>query len=614
MPELPPEWVSLGGSDLSSLDEDGKSEPPQHVPLSTMGNTVALKRLAGLARHLAATPKGGRHQALYTIARTLGGLVASGHLTHAEIHSALYAAAEVNGLLAEDREHNITQTIADGITKGISDGPDPGHHETGERNPYTLTPGEDGSFISEARKHLLDIDAVIEAEIDDTTQWLIEPIIPAHKSVALYAAGKTGKSLLALDIVAAAASGRPILGGAPLEAPIHILYVDQEMTENDLTERLHSLGYTQRDPTLKQHFHYSQLYPWPPLDTKPGGDELLDLALDVGAQLVVLDTLIRTVSGEENSADTIKDFYRHTGMALKKAGIALLRIDHAGKDLTRGQRGTSAKNDDVDVIWLLKEAPGSLPDKTMLNLVSTSRVKWIQEDIHITRNEGQPLTHVVPTVLELTSADIEIVNYLQDQGLWRHNITYRNAREVINHSTLAASNNRLIHVAKWMKRYGDTPSEAGEHGGERGKSPRGERAGERETEKGNAQVSEGEHQGNATEIENQGKGSIAPPLGGGLAPPRQFRRRERASDPVVNTHQSPLLAAELPARKMVAAPPAINAKYRNAKYHTFSHRNARVGRVTDCGKEVMPWWGIYLEERSWTAEQLCRACRGLARG
>ena len=255
LPELPPEWVTL-------------QPQTQQLQVPTVGNTVALKRLTGLARHLAETPKGSRHQALYTIARTLGGLVASRHLTPTQIGAALHAAAERNGLLAEDGDHNIHQTIVQGINKGIGDGPDPGHHETGERNPYILTPpGEDGgSTLTEARKHLLNLDEVIEAEIDDT-QWLIEPIVPAHKSVALYAAGKTGKSLLVLDLVAAAASGRSVLGGAPLETPIHILYVDQEMTRDDLTERLHSLGYTQPDPVLKQHLHYSQLYPWPPLDT-----------------------------------------------------------------------------------------------------------------------------------------------------------------------------------------------------------------------------------------------------------------------------------------------------------------------------------------------------------
>ena len=111
-------------------------------------------------------------------------------------------------------------------------------------------------------------------------------------------------------------------------------------------------------------------------------------------------------------------------MALKDADIALLRIDHAGKDLTRGQRGTSAKNDDVDVVWFLKPTAGSLPGKTMLTLQrKAARIDSIQEDIHITRNEGPPLAHIIPTVLELTSADFTIVNYLQDvAGLWRHNV------------------------------------------------------------------------------------------------------------------------------------------------------------------------------------------------
>ena len=449
LPALPPEWVTLvGGSVFISLDEDGKPEPPappdnvtylQGSPArnqAPLDNTVALKRLKGLAGHLAATPKGSRHQALYTIARTLGQLVASSHLTHAEIHDALYAAAVVNGLLAEDGEHNVTQTIADGITKGISDGPDPGHHETGERNSYTLTPPavdmdttDDGDGI-----HELDLDKVITAEFDDT-QWLIEPVVPAHRSAALYAVGKTGKSLFVLDFVAAAASGRDILGGAPLETPIHILYVDQEMTQPDLQERLHSLGYEQPDQTLTKHLHYYQLSPWPPLDTPAGGQRLLEEALNVGAQLVVIDTLIRTVSGEENSADTIKNFSRYTAVPLKAAGIALLRIDHAGKDLTRGQRGTSAKRDDVDVVWLLKTAPGSLPGKTMLTLKrEAARVDWIQEDIHITRNDGPPLAHIIPSFSELTSADIAIVHYLQGQGLWRHNVTVKSARQALNNS------------------------------------------------------------------------------------------------------------------------------------------------------------------------------------
>ena len=199
----------------------------------------------------------------------------------------------------------------------------------------------------------------------------------------------------------------------------------------------------------------------PPLDTEAGGAKLLKKARKVGAKLVVIDTLIRTVDGEENSADTIKNFYQHTGMLLKEDGIALLRIDHAGKDLSRGQRGTSAKRDDVDVVWLLKPATGSLPGKTMLTLVrETARVDWIQQDVDITRNEGPPLAHTIPT---FPRTHIRRLHYRQlppRRGRTMASQCHRQERPRSPQrlSTLAAKQVRLAHVVKWMKRYGDDPS------------------------------------------------------------------------------------------------------------------------------------------------------------
>jgi hypothetical protein len=77
------------------------------------------------------------------------------------------------------------------------------------------------------------------------------------------------------------------------------------------------------------------------------------LAELVGAQLVVIDTFGRAVHGDENDADTVRAWYRWTGLHLKAAGRAFMRVDHAGKDKAKGQRGTSGKNDDVDVVWEL---------------------------------------------------------------------------------------------------------------------------------------------------------------------------------------------------------------------------------------------------------------------
>ena len=59
------------------------------------------------------------------------------------------------------------------------------------------------------------------------------------------------------------------------------------------------------------------------------------------AEVVVIDTTGRAIDGEENSADSYREFARTTGLALKRSNISCIRTDHAGKDggKKQGQRG-----------------------------------------------------------------------------------------------------------------------------------------------------------------------------------------------------------------------------------------------------------------------------------
>ncbi|MGA8724824.1 MAG: AAA family ATPase [Acidimicrobiales bacterium] len=222
-----------------------------------------------------------------------------------------------------------------------------------------------------------------DASVED---WLLEPVVAVGRQTAVYSTAKTGKSLLALDIAAAAAMGRSVLGYPP-KAPIDVIYVDLEMTQADLRERLTDLGYGPDDDLGR--LHYFQLPPLPPLDADLGGKVLSAVAEARGAALVVIDTMARAVAGEENSADTYRGFYRHTGRHLKAAGIALLRLDHAGKDGALGQRGSSAKVDDVDIVFRLVQV-----DPRMLKLTRThSRVPWVPLEVTIVREEEPRLRH-----------------------------------------------------------------------------------------------------------------------------------------------------------------------------------------------------------------------------
>jgi 5S rRNA maturation endonuclease (ribonuclease M5) len=222
----------------------------------------------------------------------------------------------------------------------------------------------------------------------DATQWLIEGIIPASRLMAVYAEAKTGKSWIMLAVCAAAASGRPILDH-PGGERVRILYCDLEMTAADLYERLGAHGYSDRDDLSE--LHYALLPNLPPLDTAEGGAALLASAIARGVQLVVLDTTSRVVQGEENSADTFQDLYRHTLMPLKAAGIAVVRLDHAGKEKERGMRGSSAKRDDADVVVRIEKVPNGIVWKA-----THRRIGWYPEQItiNVTEADGVHRLHI----------------------------------------------------------------------------------------------------------------------------------------------------------------------------------------------------------------------------
>jgi hypothetical protein len=241
---------------------------------------------------------------------------------------------------------------------------------------------------SSPTRWLTPIDWPIFWRVDSSAEdWLLEPLVAVGRQTAVYSTAKSGKSLLALDIAAAAATGRSVLGYEPRK-PIDVLYVDLEMTEADLRERLTDLGYGPGDDLSR--LHYYQLPSLPPLDAELGGEVLVSEAVNAGARVVVIDTMARAVKGGENDADTYRAFYWHTGRRLKTEGIALLRLDHAGKDGALGQRGSSAKVDDVDIVFRLLQV-----DAKTLKLSRThSRVPWVPQEVTLVREDEPALRHV----------------------------------------------------------------------------------------------------------------------------------------------------------------------------------------------------------------------------
>ena len=75
--------------------------------------------LTKLIDELARVPAGGRNAALNKTAWKLGQWVAAGALEQAEVEDALYAAAEQNGLVADDGQRQCWATIRSGLGAGL---------------------------------------------------------------------------------------------------------------------------------------------------------------------------------------------------------------------------------------------------------------------------------------------------------------------------------------------------------------------------------------------------------------------------------------------------------------------------------------------------------------
>lgn len=188
-------------------------------------------------------------------------------------------------------------------------------------------------------------------------EFVVDPMIAAGTSTALIAPAGHRKSLLLFRIALAVARGEPDFAGMNIPRRRRVLYVDMELTEDDVRERLESFGIDASTASSVSHLTYLHLPDLEPLDTAVGGRKLAEAVDFYGLQagdVVMLDSYQRVTESGENDSDTTRGYYKHTGLLLKKRGLTVIRTDNTGKDASKGARGSSGKRDDVDVEYLLR--------------------------------------------------------------------------------------------------------------------------------------------------------------------------------------------------------------------------------------------------------------------
>lgn len=215
------------------------------------------------------------------------------------------------------------------------------------------------------------------AKDQNEAEWLLEDVLARGRGHSIYAKHGSMKSLFTLWCCLEV-----------LRAGAVVIYADWEMGESDLYDRLTDMGCG--PGTDLSRLHYLMIPAIPPLNTPEGGRELALLVDSVQADFpgrhvcVVIDTIGRAVVGEENANDTIQDFYRFTGLELKRRAMTWVRIDHAGWEGSHA-RGASAKGDDVDVVWKLARTEDGIK-----LTADKRRMGWVPEMVNF-KLETEPV-------------------------------------------------------------------------------------------------------------------------------------------------------------------------------------------------------------------------------
>lgn len=178
---------------------------------------------------------------------------------------------------------------------------------------------------------------------------LLRPWLKESSLTMLHAARGTGKSWMAMTIglaVAGGFDGRCF--GWSLPEPREVLYVDAEMVPIDLAERLKKLCEPEYLPDYFRLLPAGAIdAPMPSLST-PEGRLLVEDCIGQ-ASFLILDNVSTLWSGmEDQNAAESWSVAQEWLLSLRRRGLAVMVIDHAGKTAGRGPRGTSRKEDIMD--------------------------------------------------------------------------------------------------------------------------------------------------------------------------------------------------------------------------------------------------------------------------
>lgn len=162
------------------------------------------------------------------------------------------------------------------------------------------------------------------------TPYLIESLCPEGHMTVMYADGGIGKSLLAIAIAQAVATGTPFLGYETKKKPV--LYLDWELHQAPHLRRAYKIARGVGDTKPAADFYYLN----PPKTIKGLIPDLKKMISEQGFGLLIIDSVGAAAGMNAESAQDVVELFQE----LNSLGVTILAIDHQSKI----QEGQNYKN------------------------------------------------------------------------------------------------------------------------------------------------------------------------------------------------------------------------------------------------------------------------------
>jgi hypothetical protein len=230
-----------------------------------------------------------------------------------------------------------------------------------EPEPFILQPAAQPA--SEQTKPKRKVELIPWRDLQDVkVRWLVEDVLPASSFAAIYGRPGSYKSFVALSLAACIASGRDAFGKAVEQGPV--IYVAGEGGAGLKRRRDAILRHMGLEDDLPIYFVKSQLNLRSSLEDYDALCGAID-AIGVRPVLVIFDTFARIFAGgEENSAKDVGETIVILGAIQERYETAVAIIHHAGKDESKGMRGSSALLGAVDTeLECIKISPEDSEDR-----------------------------------------------------------------------------------------------------------------------------------------------------------------------------------------------------------------------------------------------------------